>query len=63
VKNFSASIKEHIITTQFRAEVYNLLNNVQFATPNTSVSSTSFGRVTAQANNPRELQFGLKINF
>lgn len=63
VKNFSASIKEHLITTQFRAEIYNLLNNVQFATPNTSVSSTSFGRVTAQANNPRELQFGLKINF
>ena len=63
VKNFAFSVKEHAITTQFRAEVYNLLNNVQFASPNTSVSSSSFGRVTAQANNPRELQFGLKINF
>jgi hypothetical protein len=34
---------------------------VQFAAPNTSVTSSSFGRVTAAANTPRQVQFGLKL--
>jgi len=39
----------------------NAFNRVQFSSPNTSVTSTSFGRVTAQANTPRQVQFGLKL--
>jgi hypothetical protein len=31
---------------QFRAEALNAFNRVQFASPNTSVTSSSFGRVT-----------------
>jgi hypothetical protein len=46
---------------QVRVEVFNLLNDVQFAAPNTSVTSASFGVVSAQANQPRQLQFGLKL--
>jgi hypothetical protein len=46
---------------QFRAEALNAFNRVQFANPNTSVTSSSFGRVTAQANTPRQVQFGLKF--
>ena len=29
--------------------------------PNTSVTSTTFGQITSQANAPRQLQFGLKL--
>jgi len=47
-KSFAVSIKDHKITTQFRAEFYNLFNHPQFA---------------AVANAPRDLQFGLKIGF
>ena len=36
-------------------------NTVQFSGPNTSVTSTSFGVITSQANAPRQLQFGLKF--
>jgi len=34
---------------------------VQFSAPNTSVTSTSFGVISGQANAPRQLQFGLKL--
>ena len=63
VKSFTASIKDHEIMSQFRAECYNLLNTPQFAAPNGSVSSQSFGQVTRQANTSRQFQFGLKIKF
>ncbi len=46
---------------QFRAEALNAFNRVQFASPNTTVTSSSFGRVTAAANTPRQVQFGLKF--
>lgn len=48
---------------QFRAEAFNVFNHVQFANPNTSVTSTSFGAITSQSNSPRQLQFGLKLLF
>lgn len=62
-KNVRFSAAEHPITVQFRTEFYNLLNHPQFAAPNGSVTSQSFGQVTAQANNPRDLQLALKISF
>jgi hypothetical protein len=46
---------------QFRMEALNAFNTVQFSAPNTSVTSTSFGFVAAQANAPRQIQFGLKL--
>jgi hypothetical protein len=63
VKNFTASIREHEIVTQFRAECYNVTNTPQFAAPNGTVTSQSFGVVTSQRNTSRQFQFGLKIKF
>jgi hypothetical protein len=51
------------IRVQFRAEWLNAFNRVQFSGPNTSVTSTSFGIVSSQANSPRQTQFGLKVLF
>jgi hypothetical protein len=49
---------------QFRAESFNTANRVQFSGPNSNVNGgAAFGRVTAQANQPRQLQFGLKLLF
>ena len=62
-KSFAVSIRDRKVTTQFRAEFYNLFNHPQFAAPNGTVSAQSFGQVTAVANAPRDLQFGLKIGF
>jgi hypothetical protein len=48
---------------QFRAEAFNLFNRVQFSPPNTQFGAAQFGRITAQYNNPRLLQFGMRLSF
>lgn len=50
---------------EFRTEFFNLFNRTQFAPPNTSLSSSTFGVVssTASGTNPRLIQFGLKFLF
>jgi hypothetical protein len=63
VKNFKASLSDHIINVQFRSEFYNLFNHPQFGAPNGTATSQTFGQVTTLANNPRDLQFALKVLF
>ncbi|HEX4750677.1 MAG TPA: TonB-dependent receptor [Bryobacteraceae bacterium] len=63
VKNFSVTISDRVVTAQFRSEFYNVFNHPLFAAPNGSITSQSFGTITAQANTPRDIQFGLKIVF
>ena len=48
---------------EFRAETFNIFNNVVFNVPNTDLSGTNFGAVTSQLNSPRQLQMGLKFNY
>ena len=45
---------------QLRLEAFNVLNYVQFGSPNTTLSSATVGQVTSQANSPRQFQFGIK---
>jgi hypothetical protein len=66
VNNYDLSLFKEFRTTekikvQFRAEALNAFNRVQFSAPNTGVTSSSFGRVSTQANAPRQIQFGLKL--
>ena len=52
------------LSLDFRAEFFNAFNRVQFAGPNTSITSSSFGLIfLSQANTPREIQFGLRLSF
>ena len=46
----------------FRAEFFNVFNNVNFTQPNSNQSSGQFGRITS-ALDPRIVQFGLKLQF
>jgi len=48
---------------EFRTEFFNLFNRSQFAAPNTTLGAGTFGQVSAIANNPRLIQFGLKFSF
>ncbi|MDP8979731.1 MAG: carboxypeptidase regulatory-like domain-containing protein [Acidobacteriota bacterium] len=42
----------------------NLLNHFQPGTPSLSLTSpTNFGKITTQANTPRNMEFGLRIHF
>jgi hypothetical protein len=60
--NKDTKIREgHVI--QFRTEFYNTFNHTQFGSPDTSVTSTTFGQILGTTVNPRIIQFGLKYLF
>jgi hypothetical protein len=48
---------------EVRLEAFNVLNRVQFAAPDTNVGDATFGQISAQANQPRQVQLGLKLYF
>ncbi|HEU5238822.1 MAG TPA: hypothetical protein VFU37_16945, partial [Pyrinomonadaceae bacterium] len=61
---------------EFRAEFFNLFNQVNFANPNSNLNAAlvdpntgqiidpgDFGRITSTSNNPRLIQFAVKLNF
>jgi hypothetical protein len=47
---------------QFRAEFFNAFNHPNFGLPNSSVASSSFGRITTVAD-PRIMQLALKFQY
>jgi hypothetical protein len=47
----------------FRAEFFNLFNHAQFGEPVSDFSAPGFGSVQSTVNNPRVVQFGLKLTF
>lgn len=47
---------------QFRAEAFNLLNRANFNLPASQITQGTFGRITS-AQDPRILQFALKLRF
>lgn len=50
--------------TEFRTEFFNAFNHANFSNPNASISdSGSFGKVYSTVNDPREIQFALKLYF
>jgi len=48
---------------QFRAEFFNLFNTPQFGTPYGYYGAPQFGIVSSQINNPRLVQFALRLSF
>jgi hypothetical protein len=47
----------------FRAEIFNLFNHAQFGMPLNDINGFGFGAVNSTVNNPRLVQFGLKLTF
>ncbi len=50
------------LNLQFRAEFFNIFNNVNFVLPNNDISSPNFGQITA-AQPGRIIQLALKLMF
>jgi hypothetical protein len=59
-KNFT--IKE-VLKAQFRLEALNAMNTPLFYGPNVSYGSSSFGKITTQANFSRQLQLAVRFAF
>lgn len=51
------------VGVQFRWEVFNLTNTVQFGQPSNNFSSGSAGTITSLAGDPRVMQFALRLSF
>jgi hypothetical protein len=52
------------IRVDFRAEFFNLFNHAQFGAPGADLNSPiTFGAISSTVNNPRVIQFALKLAF
>ena len=60
-KEFSLAAMREGARLEFRAEAYNALNHPQFKGPNATVNTDNFGKITEQANSPRQVQLALKL--
>jgi hypothetical protein len=69
INNMDASLMKHFriserVDSQFRFEGINALNHVQFAAPNTTVTSSAFGTITSElGHGQRMLNFVWKVLF
>jgi len=67
--NFDISVfkntrfSEGRLNVQFRAELFNAFNRVQFGRPGTSLGTPQFGVINTQANLARQIQLALKLIF
>ncbi len=61
IKN-TAVYKERV-RAQFRVELINAFNRVWFGGMDTGVTSATYTQMTGQANQPRNIQLGLKVSF
>ncbi|MCX6623797.1 MAG: hypothetical protein NTY38_22585, partial [Acidobacteria bacterium] len=59
-KNFQVTER---VKVQFRSEFFNAFNRVTFGAPDGNVTGATFGQILAQQNQPRQIQFGLKILY
>ncbi|MFZ0797153.1 MAG: TonB-dependent receptor plug, partial [Terriglobales bacterium] len=61
IKSIPVTESQH---AEFRAEFFNLFNNVNFANPvNIIYPSSNFGSIVSTTTGPRVIQFALKYNF
>jgi hypothetical protein len=70
IRNFDVSLFKNFpfgpegrFVLQFRSEFFNVFNTPQFGYPNQTFGTSQFGQVTSQINNPRLIQFALRLSF
>jgi hypothetical protein len=51
------------VSIKIQGEFYDAFNRTHFGTPNTKVTSTSFGRITSTFLGPREIQLSARVSF
>jgi hypothetical protein len=61
IKN--TTVHRERIKVQFRVEMINAFNRVWFGGLNTGVTNATYTQLTSQANQPRNIQLGVKVNY
>jgi hypothetical protein len=61
IKN--TTVYKERVKLQFRFEMINAFNRVWFGGLNTGVTSATYTQLTSQANQPRNIQLGMKLSF
>jgi hypothetical protein len=64
--DFSLSKDTHILEKlllKFTGEFYNTFNHPRFGAPSGTMGTPLLGLVTSQSNQPRAIQFGLRLDF
>jgi hypothetical protein len=51
------------VRVQFRFDMFNTFNTPSFSNPNAQLNSASFGQIGSTKADPRDLQFGLRLQF
>lgn len=69
-KRFDVGLSKNTALTErasleFRWDIFNVFNNVNFGTPNNVIgeAGTDFGKITDTIGGPRVMQFGMKVKF
>jgi hypothetical protein len=67
-RNWDLSIAKQFRITEsqsfdFRAEFFNVLNLVNWGPPGATINTATFGQITSQIGNPRNIQFSFKYRF
>jgi hypothetical protein len=68
INNWDVSLMKNtalteVLNLRFTTEFYNAFNRSRFGAPGNQVGSPLFGLVTSQVNQPRAIQFGLRLEF
>lgn len=71
IANYNVALQKRTAITErinldFRGEIYNLFNRVQFALPDTGITTNAnptTGQITRQINDPRQIQLALRLAF
>ncbi|HEX3681892.1 MAG TPA: TonB-dependent receptor [Bryobacteraceae bacterium] len=61
--SWEAGRSRKMIDLQFRAELFNLFNIVNFGLPSNIITGSGFGLISRTAGNSRQVQFSLKTMF
>jgi hypothetical protein len=60
---FSRNLRISAHTIELRAEVFNVLNHVNWGNPNVTLGAGTSGQVTTTANDQRIIQLAIKYAF
>jgi hypothetical protein len=68
IANWDVAVAKNVanwegVRVRFETEFFNIANRTQFNNPNAQLGNALFGQVTAVRNQPRLIQFALRVSF